>query len=108
MPQDFTSVVLELKSSPDQNQCPRLSSYTQYGLCIIIKKMKEGGYNVDDGPKHLLFIYFSFLYFFAFFKVLLSIGNLQYWDNFCCTTKDSATHVHTIILFQILFPHRLS
>lgn len=39
MSQDFANVLLELKSSLAENHCPSLSSDTQYGPYIRMKKM---------------------------------------------------------------------
>jgi len=45
---------------------------------------------------------------FFIFKSYLSIVDLQCCDHFCCTISDWVIYVHTCILFQILFPYRLS
>ena len=46
--------------------------------------------------------------FFSFLQVLSNIVDLQWCDNFYCTSKWFSYTIYISILFQILFPYRLS
>ena len=78
---------------------------------------RRGGMHQDVSFLLLSFLFPHLFSSFPFFKILFSffLNLVLYWSivdlqccvSFRCTADDSVIHVHTPILFQILFPDRL-